>query len=1104
MTENEAKELVRETLGAAFNRDAFARLLANMLKTPNSEKAFAPLSGQLIRSPYRGVVCQYERIGQYADPEGEIIDILVVRLQKPAAMRARAALRGFVAHYLKNRDNPKTGPKSAALVAFHFPGETSWRFSFIRMRYDLVVEHGKIAAKSDITPARRYSFLVGKEEKTHTAQRQLAGLLQAGDPPTLRQLESAFSVEPVTARFFKEYRALYERAREAVENALAEDKSAAADFNQREIQAPDFAKKLLGQIVFLYFLQRKGWMGVPPKKKWGEGDSEFLRKRFDGRNGENFYAKILQPLFYEALRQDRPPADLYSPLNCRIPFLNGGLFTPLKGHNWQECGVDLPDELFSNDEGEGVLDVLDRYNFTIAEDEPAEREVAVDPEMLGKIFENLIEENERKGAGAFYTPRDTVHFMCREALSQRLSDALKESDEPPPAADLNEFIRIADLAAENELRRLNKGKAVDAVASIPKSVRKIAPALDALLQNVRVCDPAVGSGAFVVGMMHEIVRLRAALAPVVAESPDDKLPTAYDLKYAAIANSLYGADKDGGAVEIAQLRLWLSLVVDEENPDAIQPLPNLNYKLLCGDALRRIDRDVLNNPKFQTLEQMERDFFTETRPRVKEQLESKIAATLKTLSANGEFDLKTVFSEPFRENGGFDIVIGNPPYVRQESIPADEKNRLLKQYPQGAVRSSDYFVYFYLRGLEILRKGGVHAFICSNAWLDVAYGAPLQKFLLDQSQILAVYHNETQKEFETADINTIVSVIRNRQPRPDSPVRFVTFRAPLEAAAENPKHRREIVRDKTQLINAGTRGGEYKGDKWGGKFLRAPSIYHAVVKKCRKKLVRVGEVASVRRGITSGAIEFFYVKGETVSEWKLEKRYLRPLVKTPTECKGLKIVPADLQRRIFICGDNAKALKGTSALRYIKWGERQNYHARPTCQARGPTWWQLDVRGYADILVPKGINDIFRAFRNGVAYSGDRLYEVWPGSGIDADKLAVSLNCVISTLFAEMGARTGLGGGLLDIMLYELEDLPVLDPRLLGDCELPDRDILPLAEELGRSDRRAMDDAVFDGLGLTVGERDAVRGATLDIVRKRLAKAKTSPGAVKRDEDSEE
>ena len=1093
MTENEAKELVAKTLGAEFNRGAFAQLLAEMLKTADAEKAFKPLSGQMIQAPYRGIVSRYERLGKYTDPNGEVIDLLVVRLNSAGSMiRARAALRGFIAHYLKNLRGGQE--KSAALVAFHAGDGGMWRFSLVRMRHDLVVKDGKVSAKRQFTPARRHSFLVGREEKTHTAQRQLAGLLAAEEPPTLQALENAFSVEPVTERFFREYRGLYERVRRAVESALGKDSKAKADFAKKKIKPADFAKKLLGQIVFLYFLQRKGWLGVPLDAEWGRGDSEFLRQRFNARDGANFYAKLLQPLFYSALRQDRPPADLYEPLNCRIPFLNGGLFTPLKNHDWQRCGIVLPDDLFSNGAEKGILDVLDRYNFTVAEDEPAEREVAVDPEMLGKIFENLIEENERKQGGAFYTPRDTVHFMCRESLRCYLADALEKSGKLPPDGALDEFIRVADIVAENEARRVKAGKAVESAAVIPAAVRRIASDLDALLKNVRVCDPAVGSGAFVVGMMHEIVRLRAALAPALGGRE-----TPYEMKFAAIAESLYGADKDGGAVEIAQLRLWLSLVVDEESPNKIRPLPNLDYKLVRGDSLNRVDRDVLNNPVFERLDNLAREFFSETRQRVKDALGEKIREILPELTRNGrDFDLSAVFPGPFRKSGGFDIVIGNPPYVRQESIPAKDKARLLKKYPLGAVKSSDLFVYFYLRGLQILREGGVHAFVCSNTWLDAAYGAALQKRLLDDFEILAIYHNEAERDFETADINTIVSVIRNRRPRIDPPVRFVTFRAPAEKAMDDPKLRREVVRTRMQLIKSGSLPGKYIGDKWGGKLLRAPAIYHEVIGKCRGRMTRLGDIADVRRGITSGVNEFFYIDKERAAELKLERRFLRPLVKGPKECRGISVNPADLKFHAFVCREEKSALKG-AALRYIQEGEDLGYHKRPAVRGR-ERWWDFGERSVPPLVMQPSVNDLFRVLLNDAEVFFDkRFYELYPHPGVDRKRLAAALNCTMMTMLADIYSRAGLGGGLIELAVYEAENLPVLNPLLLGECGLPNRDVLPLAQELKQPDRRAMDDAVFDALGLTSGERDEVRGETLEMVRKRLAKARTVPGG--EDED---
>ena len=761
MTELEAKALVANTLGAAFDRKAFAKLLGNMLKKVDPEKV-GQWTGPYVKSPYQDHVCKYDRIGQYTDPNGDVIDLLVVRLQKAGAMiRARSALRGFVAHHLKMRDN-----KAAALVAFHFPDETAWRFSFVRMRHDLVEASDGFGVRRTFTPARRYSFLVGKEEKTHTAQRQLAGLLQSENPPTIKELEYAFSVEPVTKRFFEEYHGLYGRVRDAVKAALAENKKAKADFAEKGINPADFAKKLLGQIVFLYFLQRKGWLGVPPGKKWGSGDSEFLRSQFNCKQGANFYAEILQRIFYDALRLKRPPDDIYDSLNCRIPFLNGGLFTPLKNHDWVDCGLQLPDKLFSNqtetpegDIGNGILDVFARYNFTVAEDEPAEREVAVDPEMLGKVFENLIEEGARKAQGAFYTPREIVHFMCRESLRQHLTAETARRKIPTAEPELNEFIETADLVRETE-ELLVGNPAGDKTNKIPlpPKVREHAADLDTILREIRVCDPAVGSGAFVVGMMHEIVRLRAALAPAHGQKEANE----YQMKRDTIQNSLYGVDIDAGAVDIAQLRLWLSLVVDENDLDKIQPLPNLDYKIIPGDTLASI-RDVFTNPKFWELEELQDAFFDETRPSEKKKIQAKINRIVHELTGGKPLlDPSVHFSRVNREHGGFDIVIGNPPY---DELDNTKKNPVQKKYVahlRGTYTHSirgkiNLYRVFIERGFQLVRKEGALSLIVPSTLLaDRAAVGVRQMMALNGAMRFLIELPESTQVFESVTQATAI------------------------------------------------------------------------------------------------------------------------------------------------------------------------------------------------------------------------------------------------------------------------------------------------------------------------------------------------------------
>src|SRR5690606_15967925 len=219
-------------------------------------------------------------------------------------------------------------------------------------------------------------------------------------------------------------------------------------------------------------------------------------------SGTNFFKDKLQFLFYEALAKERDNENsYYSKFDCRIPFLNGGLFEA--DYKWREANITIPSRLFRNqdknksgDIGTGVLDVFDRYNFTIKEDEPLDKEVAVDPEMLGKVFENMLPENERKGIGAFYTPRDVVHYMCQQTLIQYL---ISEISDPIDETDIRTFIQEGHLALENDIRVAEKGESRTYKYQLPESIRNNAELLDKKLSEVKICDPAIGSGAFPVG-----------------------------------------------------------------------------------------------------------------------------------------------------------------------------------------------------------------------------------------------------------------------------------------------------------------------------------------------------------------------------------------------------------------------------------------------------------------------------------------------------------------------------------------------------------------------------------------------------------------------------
>ncbi|MGZ5221903.1 MAG: DNA methyltransferase, partial [Chitinophagaceae bacterium] len=571
-----------------FDREKYINFVSNLLN--HIERRDVHYSGNLVPEAYRDYINQYWRVGKYISPDDKQMDILIVEVKTLSKLdRARTTLRNFAINRLKQFE------KDYSLIAFYSKEDqgADWRFSFIKIEHEAYQDDkGKVKTRTDFTPARRYSFLVGKHENSYTAQKQLLPLLQTDTAdPTLKSIEDAFSIEKVTDEFFQQYTELFIKLSEHVSKEPALQCKSDEETCQNVSR---FAKKLLGQIVFLYFLQKKGWLGVPREQSWGIGSRCFMRERFEQINqtNQNYYGDFLQYLFYEALANDRKDTKdpgWYERFDCKIPFLNGGLFEA--DYDWETHAIRISNDLFHNTElnkagdiGTGILDVFDRYNFTIKEDEPLEKEVAVDPEMLGKVFENMLDVIERKSKGAFYTPREIVHYMCQESLIHYLTDSVKQV----PKSDLEDFIRKGHLFLENDAAAMQadqkiasgEQKTTSHKPELPHSIREHAEILDAKLANIRICDPAIGSGAFPVGLLHEIVNARLLL-----QLRTEQKVSAYELKRHCIQQSIYGVDIDASAIDIARLRLWLSLIVDENDYGKIEALPNLDYKIMQGNSL---------------------------------------------------------------------------------------------------------------------------------------------------------------------------------------------------------------------------------------------------------------------------------------------------------------------------------------------------------------------------------------------------------------------------------------------------------------------------------------------------------------------------------------
>jgi hypothetical protein len=807
MNREQAKRLIISTFENPFDKELFSNFIANLLKTYDRGKALGQRAGiQGVTERFRGFISSWERLGRYIDEEGNKIDILIVKLRKDVSLyRARSTQRNFVAYYLQGKLGTTT-EKDAALVAFVSPDQQDWRFSLVKMEYKFEKTlTGEIKVKEEFTPAKRWSFLVGPNEKSHTAQSRFLPILENDDfKPKLSDLEKAFDVEVVTEEFFEKYRDLFIRTKLELDKIVNSDEKVREEFRRKNISAIDFAKKLLGQIVFLYFLQKKGWFGVERGKRWGTGPKDFLRRLFNKEYGDykNFYNDILEPLFYEALRTDRAAnGHYYDRFKCKIPFLNGGLFDPLNNFDWVNVDLLLPNELFSNknrtkegDIGDGILDIFDRYNFTVNEEEDLEKEVALDPELLGKIYEklNAIREDNfdeyikvlnsgKKGEetkfnkeyGVYYTPREIVRYMCQESLIYYLETELNGKAK---REDIEKFVKFGDLFLEHEMvavekkEKIEKGeiKGTKYEHEIPESIVENAETIYKLLDEIKICDPAVGSGAFPIGMLHEIVKLKQLLSVYLGKDVNT-----YDLKRYVIENSLYGVDIDPGAVEICKLRFWLSLIVDEEDFENIKPLPNLDYKIICGNSLLKVEVNLFNQSAFDELEELKERYFNETNPLEKQKLKKEIDDLIfQITNGHKEFDFEVYFSEVFHQKKGFDIVIGNPPYVSTKGVEKEYKKLLQKHFGF----ADDLYNHFYFKGIEILRENGILTFISSKTFWTIQTKKNLRELILKHKLIQLV---DTANPFSAPMVDTCIAVIQKIQAK-DYEIKFIDARKGLE------------------------------------------------------------------------------------------------------------------------------------------------------------------------------------------------------------------------------------------------------------------------------------------------------------------------------------
>ena len=736
---------------------------------------------------------------------------------------------------------------SCAFMLFHYEDDTRWDWRFTYCR--------KSAKKEETTDSKRFTFLLGPGQSCRTAADNFIALYEKRESLEIKNIEEAFNVEALSQEFFGKYKAQYEAFVNYMvdpANGMRQDfidthfdhSSMTADKIRDREEKPirDYVKKLLGRIVFLHFLQKKGWLGVPTGKEWGEGDRDFMLKLFENASPEqkeNFLDEVLEGLFANGLDTNRSDnGDVYDTgvqgfCNCKIPYLNGGLF--------ERDALDEKTSRFPAKYFESLLTMLSQYNFTIDENDPNDAEVGVDPEMLGRIFENLLEDNKDKGA--FYTPKEIVQYMCRESLIAYLQTDQKEDDKKR----IRQFVTTHEVESLGELKKEVEQKLID----------------------VKICDPAIGSGAFPMGLLRELFFCRSAIEPNIVEK-------AADIKRHIIQNNIYGVDIERGAVEIARLRFWLALIVDEKSPEV---LPNLDFKIMQGNSLleqyKGVDLSAMTKRTVDVGSQL--TFFNdmldvyckELRDKLAEyyacpehnkkvELRSEIAELVKQqlieqhiyidfedldLSANSQFFLwhtwfHDVFSRPSKE--GFDIVIGNPPY-------GAKYNNQTKQYYKNTYMTAnsirglqkgslDTYTLFIELGYNLLRKNGCFAYIVPISLTSSDSLTGVHRILMDNCNAIHIssYAVRPKPVFENAVVNTSI-------------VLFQKTETPCQVLYSTKMHRRGTEFDLQKLID----NLQFVDVKGLTLYGRIPKISSEIEKTILKKLFKQIKLGSIIK--TSGS-----------------------------------------------------------------------------------------------------------------------------------------------------------------------------------------------------------------------------------------------------------
>ncbi|KAB1190586.1 N-6 DNA methylase [Haloferax sp. MBLA0076] len=1027
-------------------------------------------------------------------------DFRVLYVELPAL--TRTAERDFVQRLTHTGLGMDWATEGTFIAVFHAPDSTVWH---LVTPFRTGVDDGRTGRPV----LRRYTL---GEGQTHHHVSDALAKIGVHDGQLADRIDEAFQVDTLTEEFYDDYKWAFETLSDDIRESGVDTE----DVHQ-------YAHVTLTRLLCFYYLQRRGWTG---------GRTDFVRWFHDkyraSGEDEQFHETWLSALFF--CESDLPegtspftslPDEVEAALtDC--PPMNDGLFQP--------TDADRSEWYFSDSALASVIfDFLEQYNYTISEASSYDVDVAVDPSMLGKIYESFITEEDRDEAGIFYTPRVEVDLMCRLALYEQFCDQMG------PLETARKRALVAFLfSTPNEWDRTKSD---------------FDDELEGILRNLRIVDPACGSGAYLVGMGQVLTELFEKVGRTVDAEQKSQI----------LDGALYGADIKPWAVRVAAFRLWLWFAENESEIPTEGSAPfDFSFNLYTGDSVVGREGDGL---------------------------------------------------DAVRE-GGFDVVITNPPYVDHQHIaqqnrtqsgagqmlPADVRSSkaayktALVTYVQETFgikpyRSSDLYLYFFFRAIDLLRDGGTLLFLTSNTWLDTAYGKRLQQGLLELTDIECIVDNRKKRSFAGASINTALTVAnRTSQRSLAGDVKFVALSEPYERVVSPPtmadilvdsweddrtdefalgsergrirrfdagrvvwleesalwrlgggttQHRRERETESSPASTPALPGGTYTGNSWG-QFLRAPSAYFDVLEAGADIFTPLSTIASVGSYLnTGGADGFFFValeegdprtdrhvtirNRETDETFTVESAFVVPFVESPQQVTNIDLSNDEFESYL-VSIPRGTDLSDTHVRRYIAWGERRGTYHTASGRRGKREWWAIGTRGETNTNVVWPNRQHNRHF---VAYNPNRtvthrFYRLDPHDGVDvtSEELAALLNFSPTALFTEVLASTGLGLGVLDVTGRTLDQIPVVDPAKLSESSLEtirsafrrmaNRPMGSLHDELGAttaeqfdldavvSDRRAIDCELFEPyLDVAPSEQVPLYRAILETVNTRITKSRS-------------